>query len=44
MLDDEINNSIQFKSKIHVENLNLARTKKTKSKTNCVILKLITKI
>jgi len=33
-------NSIQFKNKISLENLNLTKTKKTKSKTTCVILKL----
>ena len=37
-------NSIQFKNKNFLENLNLTKTKKTKSKATYTILKLTTKI
>jgi len=45
MLDDEIINSIQFKNKIPLENLNLKnKKKKKKSKVTYAILKLTIKI
>jgi hypothetical protein len=36
-------NLIQFKNKIPLENLNLTKTKKKKSNSTCVILKLTKK-